>query len=679
MEGQGEARKRGARGMGTGSGGARSGRESSDGNMRNRNSFALVDEDFPAMGATGATASPTAARVAPLEQHDREKQAQRSDARRQGDNNAAGSRGRGGRGARVSGAGVRADQNPRQYQGRRQEQHEIEQQQEQQQQEQQQQQNHRGIRGESPVYRHSAVSGGDESRESTQHSAPGWRPKMAGIPEKEYGRDENSFPLIGMTARDLDTVVRVHLRQLETQDDYVDDYYLLQFCARNNLSVDDLQVRMAVSSSFSNFVNRARAAALQRASEGAAQPVTDATLKEAHSARNIELLSTALGTLRTWTPKAPRKLVSVSDEGRSADADDAAALSSLNPLAGLASLGGTLEKRRAVLKQNSVALLREDERVRARSLIEAGYDIFAELRDIERGQLTGIVFLKGAVEGHEGDSGLVLASAEELAAQLLFGVLQLDDPVKGGILFLRMSLILKGKRLIGSTIRLHAKLFARLAAVPPNGAAAKSVVRGELQKHIAAITAAVMVNQDLLSHEASAAAAFGERAPDEVVKDIFWTPLEDAVALIESLDMLAAILAAFNMAHEASTVPKLMETAASSDVLNSLMGGISSRFGSSLLCTLLSRAYALLSALSSNKDASAIVAAASWKAAFTPFFDAALAILEPVFARAENTSRIWELAALLDALAEKERQTKLRMTLKPLLEEKRIPPPPSMP
>lgn len=267
-----------------------------------------------------------------------------------------------------------------------------------------------------------------DERYSEQQPSHTYVPKMAALPEQEFG--SAAVAVLGMTARDLDTVVRVHLRQLESQDVYLEDYYLLQYCARNNLSVDDLQVHMAVSTTFANFVKRSREANMEKSNKG--NQMTESEWKEANAARNVEILSTALGTLRTWTPKAPRKLVAVSDEVQPNDSNRPAAQGSpsMNPLAGLASLGGNLETRRAVLKQNSVALLREDERVRARALIEHGYDIFAELRDIERGQLEALTYLGPAVKSLEDQSTAAHAAAEELAAKLLFGVLQLDDPGK---------------------------------------------------------------------------------------------------------------------------------------------------------------------------------------------------------------------------------------------------------
>jgi len=534
--------------------------------------------------------------------------------------------------------------------------------------------------------------------------------------EREF-QPKPKFPALAMTSRDIETVLRLHMRQLETHETYVDDYYLYEFCERLGIPFDSLQVNLEKSiealpvltqrpaSSYRDNANNTPQRGGRPRGDGtnpsqaprtagdtqAGGAGTAASPAFTGSQTKIVDLSHALGKVQAWTPKAPRKLVEVSSSKESSGVTDASG--------GAGGLGASSQWGKAVLKQSSVsvALLREDERVKVRALIERGYDILADLHDIEENQVTRSPVL--IVD----DKALKVAKKEEtanakyltqkmIALNNIFELLDLRE-VGGGIMFLRMVLLVKGKMLIGKVLNLCVELLQATLSDVSSGNAQESdafmrqftkemqnlqlisagtdTAFSSVENKIVSIVAAVMVNLDVLSHE-SRKAEFGESCPDDVSREIFWVPMSNAILALESLDRMGAIISAFNTAHDinhSGAVSKEMEA------YKSLVGGVSSKFGSFLLCSVLTRAFSI-STSSAAKKTENIIAAASWKAVYARFCGAITDALEDIFAKAEDVGRMWELAALLDALTEKDLQARLRGTLKRLLDENKVPPPP---
>lgn len=179
------------------------------------------------------------------------------------------------------------------------------------------------------------------------------------------GKKKSNRRLESMTDRDQELVFRAHLRQIETSMVYKDDYYNSILTKKLRCGDDDI---------FSDLVERVEALRLRDKERGAygssvrirgskrshtkaANGDSQVASSPPHSDQNMRALANALGTVQSWNPRAPRRVMDF----------------------------GILEKRDHVdgTPQKS---LREDERVHVRQEVERGYDIVATIHDIARGE-----------------------------------------------------------------------------------------------------------------------------------------------------------------------------------------------------------------------------------------------------------------------------------------------------
>lgn len=170
--------------------------------------------------------------------------------------------------------------------------------------------------------------------------------------------------LESMTDRDQELVFRVHLRQLESSAVYKDDYYNAVFTKKEKQGDADVFAELA------QMVQSIRLSTRERGSEGFGYGMkkskrsnnSDSLLSSSptnveHNARRF---AKSLGTVQSWNPRAPRRVM------------DASNTEELSPVA----------------DSKSKTILWDDIQVRVRRSIEEGYDIISNIHDICRGEGT---------------------------------------------------------------------------------------------------------------------------------------------------------------------------------------------------------------------------------------------------------------------------------------------------
>eukprot|EP00178_Gracilaria_changii_P016711 TRINITY_DN48013_c0_g1_i1.p1 TRINITY_DN48013_c0_g1~~TRINITY_DN48013_c0_g1_i1.p1 ORF type:complete len:779 (-),score=108.53 TRINITY_DN48013_c0_g1_i1:5287-7623(-) len=172
--------------------------------------------------------------------------------------------------------------------------------------------------------------------------------------------------LESMTDKDQELVFRVYLKQVESAVTYKDDYYNGMYRKNERLGVGDLYSDLA------KRVNEMRLRNRMRGTSG--RPYRSRRLKRSLQSNENQLssspqtkesskndLATALGSVQTWNPKAPRRVMDFS----------------------------SIERKTG--KGSESKLLRDDERVKVRHEIERGYDVMTVIHDIVRGESSEVL------------------------------------------------------------------------------------------------------------------------------------------------------------------------------------------------------------------------------------------------------------------------------------------------
>ena len=171
-------------------------------------------------------------------------------------------------------------------------------------------------------------------------------------------KGQKGSKLPSMTNRDIEFVLRMHMRQLETTDSYSDDYYNYAIQEKRRFGNDDT---FAALSSISSHMRSSVAAKRKRRSTSfqdytGDDPSASGEIRRQHAPENLEVLTSALGTLQLRNVKAPRMLMTFEKD----DPND-------------------IDKR-------TPKKLAEDERIVVRAAVEKGFDAIASVHDVCRGK-----------------------------------------------------------------------------------------------------------------------------------------------------------------------------------------------------------------------------------------------------------------------------------------------------
>lgn len=174
--------------------------------------------------------------------------------------------------------------------------------------------------------------------------------------------------LESMTDRDQELVFRVHLRQIESSAVYKDDYYSTVIS-----KVRERDSQTQVFSELAEIVQTIRLSTRERGREGSIRskkskkgklangetdPNSEASPSNSDSSNRP--FANALGTVQSWNPRAPRRVMGSSGTELMSPESDA----------------------------KTATPMVDDMRVRMRRSIEDGYDIIATIHDICRGEST---------------------------------------------------------------------------------------------------------------------------------------------------------------------------------------------------------------------------------------------------------------------------------------------------
>lgn len=183
-------------------------------------------------------------------------------------------------------------------------------------------------------------------------------PEMAPRKENQPAK-KSSRRLESMTDRDQELVFRAHLRQIESSVLYKDDYYNTILRQKQKLGEEEIFSRLAEKVQSLRLRDKQRRSLGHpiriRGKRSASEDQSIAT-SPPHSDQNMRALANALGTVQSWNPRAPRRVMDF----------------------------GLLEKREPL--EDGHKSLQEDERVQVRLEVERGYDLIAAIHDIARGE-----------------------------------------------------------------------------------------------------------------------------------------------------------------------------------------------------------------------------------------------------------------------------------------------------
>jgi len=501
--------------------------------------------------------------------------------------------------------------------------------------------------------------------------------------------------LPAMTSREIDTVLRMHLKHLEMSDPYIEDYYNLALKAKREGVADfgaispgdSLGARLLPVPGkrhpplgAADMRGHLEAAARSRASGAAVSGSVGGSTgslsrqpsgAQTHTDANLTTLASALGTLQRWTPNAPRKLVKVTQPSSDpvADVAAAAARAVADPSASAASgvtSGGALGGGSAP----PPLALRKDEGVAVRMAVEAGYDILADIWDVVRRRRRDGTAGDGA--GAEEDARLT--TIEELIDRL-YAVLRLPEPAQdwsvpitstNAAFFVRMCAFAKGKRFIA-------------AALPLLPLRRQQVAVAAVMRHLGALAdvrvAALQASSEGGNRASAASPTAGASGAAPVGALAFWPAL---VASVRDDDEgpTAGVVAPSGAAAAASSATMLLDGFLAGHSRVGVVAALTSGDGARLL-------YACLERIPPEGGAPVEVATAADR---QHSLDTARRVcvimtfgLPEVFSACESPDAVWLVVALLDALAGPDEQSALRATLTTLLESGRAPPPPPPP
>ncbi|CAN8075989.1 unnamed protein product [Agarophyton chilense] len=187
---------------------------------------------------------------------------------------------------------------------------------------------------------------------------------LDGRETRRYGKKE--CRLESMTDKDQELVFRVHLRQVEAAVTYKDDYYHGMYRRNERLGLGELYSDLAKNVNQMRQRNQLRGTnsrphRSRRTKHHTQQNENQASSPVQSSDSSKNGLATALGSVQTWNPKAPRRVMDFSSIERKA------------------------------VKGSESKLLRDDERVKVRHEIERGYDVMAVIHDIVRGESSEVL------------------------------------------------------------------------------------------------------------------------------------------------------------------------------------------------------------------------------------------------------------------------------------------------
>lgn len=229
--------------------------------------------------------------------------------------------------------------------------------------------------------------------------------------------------LESMTDRDQEWVFRAHLRQIETSVVYKDDYYnsvLTKKLREGDTDIfadlaERVQALRTRDKERGMYGNSMRIRGPKRNNISAGKDESHVASSSQHSDQNMRSLANALGTVQSWHPRAPRRVMDF----------------------------GLLEKRDPsdVIPQKS---LRDDERVHVRQEIERGYEIIAVIHDIARGESNKPL----------GPAIQTLMSTLHLAGKANDEYRGGCDGVKSTRFFATMCIIEKGRRYLTHVLQL---------------------------------------------------------------------------------------------------------------------------------------------------------------------------------------------------------------------------------
>lgn len=369
---------------------------------------------------------------------------------------------------------------------------------------------------------------------------------------------------------------------------------------------------------------------------------------------NAASLASALGAVQQWTPRAPRKVLTVESGAQASAAIGAsstlAAMSADDAVAAAAcaSPRNGEEGEAEAEAPASSSSLREDARVAVRARIERGYDLLNRIAEVEAER--------------EEEREASATQARQQLAQLL--ALHPRGESSAGIAaeFLRICAVPKGKKLVARALPL---------LPPSSGARAVALIAREL---------AAYANADMFSAEEANASLPFWRAIGNVLLYADETRAGARSTTTSAPDgafalrMLAEALCAFEDGHRSRAT---------------LVVALSSAQGARVLRALFARAYALetTSTASSARGTEAATAGkevevearlrATWQQCLGAFGARLERHLGDAFdlAGAAAAHEMWEILALLDALLPSEAQSGLRKALRVLMAQNRVPQP----
>lgn len=517
--------------------------------------------------------------------------------------------------------------------------------------------------------------------------------RSAAIPPPVAPARRKQLP--AMTTREIETVLRMHLKHLEMSDPYIEDYYnlalkakregvadfgaigpgdslgarLLPVSGKRHAPLGDADMRGHLAAAARSRASGAAGASSSAAGSSSSLSRLPSGAGQTHTEANLMTLASALGTLQRWTPNAPRKLVKVSQPPSALDGTGGGGVGVRgDPSTASKAAGGG---GGGVLSGSSAPpplALRKDEGVAVRMAVEQGYDILADVWDVVRRRRRGDT---PAVNASADDARV--ATIEELIDRL-YTVLRLPEPAtdaaapltpSNAAFFVRMCAFAKGKRFIA-------------AALPLLPLRRQQVAVAAVMRHLGALAdvrvAALQASSEGGRRQTTSGASSGAGAPGSapVGAMAFWPAL---VASVRD-DEEAAGGGPVGAAAAASAATALLDAFLAGHSRAGVVAALTSGDGARLL-------YACLERIPPPGGASQEVAAAADRAASLEtarrVCAAMTAALPDVFAACESPDAVWLVVALLDALAGADEQATLRATLTGLLESGRAPPPPPPP
>lgn len=191
--------------------------------------------------------------------------------------------------------------------------------------------------------------------------------KLVSVVEREtrssVGRESKNRRLESMTDKDQELVFRAYLRQVESVVTYKDDFYSGVYQRNRKLGVEEIYSDLAKKVQEVRLRHRlqrldGRSLRARRSKRIVLRNEHQTSLASQTSESTMRNLANALGSVQTWNPKAPRRVMDFS----------------------------AIDRRKQKRAIGSTKLLRDDERVQVRLEIERGYDIIAVVHDIVRGE-----------------------------------------------------------------------------------------------------------------------------------------------------------------------------------------------------------------------------------------------------------------------------------------------------